>query len=206
MSRTPAPATAGTTQQRSSNGLDQFFASIRDRENLSIIDLAGASQANITFITELGHRLYADDMLRSLDYAFGPEDGMLERQADPERIERFLAQSFDFPDYSADGALVWDTFQFLGPELLQTVVDRLYSILRPDACLLAFFHGNDKAKQVPTYHYRISGPKTLTLVPRGERAPAQVFNNRLIEKLFQKWASVKFYVTRDNLREVMVRR
>src|SRR5579885_643110 len=97
MARTAAPATPNQ-QQRTSNGLEQFFSSIRDREALSLIDLAGASQANITFITELGHRLWADDMLRTLDFAFGPEDGLLERQAEPERIEQFLSQSFDFPE------------------------------------------------------------------------------------------------------------
>jgi hypothetical protein len=205
MSRSPADL-SGASQQRTSNGLDQFFASIRDRENLSLIDLAGASQANISFITELGHRLYADDMLRSLDDAFGPAEGILERQADPRRIEDFLNQGFDFPECSVDGALVWDTLQFLGPELLQALVDRLYHIMRPDAHLLAIFHGNEKARTVPTYYYRITSARTVTIVPRGERAPAQVFNNRLIEKLFQRWAAIKFYVTRDNLREVMVRR
>src|SRR5579885_2689595 len=102
MARTAAPATPNQ-QQRTSNGLEQFFSSIRDRENLSLIDLAGASQANISFITELGHRLYADDMLRSLDDSFGPAEGMLERQADPERIEQFLNLGFDFPECSVDG-------------------------------------------------------------------------------------------------------
>src|SRR5579884_1926808 len=102
---TAAPSAA--SQQRSSNGLEQFFASLRGRENLSIIDLAGASQANITFITEMGHRLYADDLLRSLDEAFGPAEGMFERQADPERIEQFVTLGFDFPECSVDGALVW---------------------------------------------------------------------------------------------------
>jgi hypothetical protein len=205
MSRSQA-ALSSTNQQRTSNGLDQFFASLRDRENLSLIDLAGASQANISFITELGHRLYADDMLRSLDDAFGPAEGMLERQAEPARIEQFLALGFDFPECSVDGALVWDTLQFLGPDLLQALVDRLFHIMRPDAHLLAIFHGNEKVRSVPTFYYRITSARTVTLVPRGERTTAQVFNNRLIEKLFQNWGSIKFYVTRDNLREVMVRR
>jgi hypothetical protein len=33
-----------------------------------------------------------------------------------------------------------------------------------------------------------------------------VFNNRSLEKLFGKFESVKFFLTRDNLREVIVRR
>jgi len=44
------------------------------------------------------------------------------------------------------------------------------------------------------------------LTPRGPRARAQYFNNRSLEKLFQKFHSVKFFLTRDSLREVIVRR
>ena len=42
--------------------------------------------------------------------------------------------------------------------------------------------------------------------PRGQRKPAQYFNNRDLERLFQEFASVKFFLTRDSLREVIVRR
>jgi len=34
----------------------------------------------------------------------------------------------------------------------------------------------------------------------------QNFNNRMIEKLFESASSVKLFLTRDNLREVIVRR
>jgi len=59
---------------------------------------------------------------------------------------------------------------------------------------------------VPVYNYRIAGPKTVSLTPRGERKPVQYFNNRSLEKLFQRYHSVKFFLTRDHLREVIVRR
>jgi hypothetical protein len=38
------------------------------------------------------------------------------------------------------------------------------------------------------------------------RKPSQPFNNRAIEKLFHEFGSVKFFLTRDHLREVIVRR
>jgi hypothetical protein len=44
------------------------------------------------------------------------------------------------------------------------------------------------------------------MVSRAQRRPAQVFNNRSLEKLFQDFQSVKFFLTRDRLREVIVRR
>lgn len=199
-------ASATQAQARTSNGLDQFFSSIQDRESLSILDFAGANQANVSFITTLGHRIYSNDILRTLDEAFGDEGDFVENQADPHRAAFFLRESLDFAEHSFDGALVWDTLQFLAPPLLQETVDRLYRVLRPQSALLAFFHAEEKANLVPLYSYRIVDSKSLTLSPRGQRKPAQYFNNRSLEKLFQKFHSVKFFLTRDHLREVIVRR
>ena len=79
-------------------------------------------------------------------------------------------------------------------------------MLRPSASLLAFFHTEERVDTIPTYAYRISDHRTIQLVPRGKRKPAQFFNNRSLEKLFQDFESVKFFLTRDHLREVIVRR
>lgn len=199
-------ATATRPYTRASNGLDQFFSSIQDRDNLSILDFAGASQANVSFITTLGHRIFSNDILHTLDEAFGGEGDFVANQADPQRAAFFLREGLEFAEHSFDGALVWDTLQFLAPPLLQETVDRLYRILRPQSALLAFFHAEEKASQVPLYYYRILDARTLSLSPRGQRKPAQYFNNRSLEKLFQNFHSVKFFLTRDHLREVIVRR
>jgi hypothetical protein len=201
-----AMAAGAPPQTRTSNGLDQFFNSLQGQENLSILDFAGASQANVSFITSLGHRIYSNDILRTLDDAFGRGEDYVANQADPARANLFLQESLHFPDQTFDGALVWDTLQFLAPPLLQQTVDRLHQILRPQSSLLAFFHSDEKAPTVATYNYRIAESKVLSLTPRGPRTRAQYFNNRSLEKLFQKFDSVKFFLTRDNLREVIVRR
>lgn len=203
----PEKSLAGATPQiRASNGLDQFFSSIEDQHNLSILDFAGASQANVGFITTLGHRIFSNDILHTLDEAFGGEGDFVANQADPQRAAHFLSESLDFPEASFDGALVWDTLQFLAQPLLQETVDRLHQILRPQSSLLAFFHADEKASFIPQYNYRIVESKMLSLTPRGQRKPAQYFNNRSLEKLFQNFRSVKFFLTRDHLREVIVRR
>ena len=199
-------AAVSTAQTRMSNGLDQFFSSIQDQHNLSILDFAGASQANVSFITSLGHRIYSNDIQHTLDAAFGSDGDFVANQADPGRAAFFLRESLQFPDHSFDGVLVWDTLQFLAPPLLQETVDRLHQILRPQSSLLAFFNSDEKADAVTTYNYRIAESKVLSLTPRGPRARAQYFNNRSLEKLFQKFHSVKFFLTRDSLREVIVRR
>ena len=59
---------------------------------------------------------------------------------------------------------------------------------------------------VPAYSFRIQAFNSLQVTERGRRKPAQLFNNRSLEKLFHKFESVKFFLTREHLREVIVKR
>src|ERR1700730_17751414 len=69
--RAPVTSSVSALETRHSHGLDQFCASLEERPGLSILDLAGASQATISFLTNYGHRLYSDDFIHQLDQCFG---------------------------------------------------------------------------------------------------------------------------------------
>ena len=71
--------------------------------------------------------------------------------------------------------------------------------------MLAFFHSDDKLDAVPYYGFRIQDVNTLQVAQQGRRRPAQLFNNRSLEKLFGRFDSVKFFLTRERLREVIVK-
>lgn len=172
---------------------------------MAILDLAGANQGTVSFITNYGHRLYSDDFLRQLDVCFGQGD-FYENQTNPRAVDAFLHATLDFPEEAFDGALVWDVLEYLSPPLLALVVQRLRAMLRPGSCLLAVFHNEERAETVPCYSFRIHDHRTIQLSTRGRRQPAQFFNNRSLERLFQDFQSVKFFLTRDHLREVIVRR
>jgi hypothetical protein len=198
---------AQATYSRHSHGLEQFFSQIQGEQNLWILDLAGASQANVGFITSLGHRLYSVDFLRTLDTTFeATGDDPFAGQFDAGRIDRFLDENLDFEERFFDGVMVWDSLEFLAPPLLKETVERLYRIAKPGSYLLAFFHAEEKAVSIPSYTYRIADAGTLLLTPRGPRRAAQHFNNRAIEKMFQQFRSVKFFLARDHLREVIITR
>jgi hypothetical protein len=192
---------AEVVSTRPSRGLEQFFTYLRGQAGLSILDLAGASQENINFITNLGHKLYSEDFVRSLDDVFGGED-----QSNAGSIDQFLRQTLNFENERFDGVLVWDVLQYMTPTLLAATLERLRTIVRPQSYLLTYFHADEKAQQVPFYSFRIKDQQHLLLAQRGMRKPAQIFNNRSLEKLFQKFESVKFFLTREQLREVIVRR
>ncbi len=190
---------------RPSRGLEHFLLSIRDTPGLSILDLGGANQFNISFLTGMGHRLFSENVLRSLDECFGDGDFYANQEV-PERAEAFFQQTLDYLPGQFDGILAWDCLQFLTPSLLAAVVERLGRITRPEAFLLATFDADERAEYIVSYCYRIMDAKTLQLSPMDRRRPAQVFNNRALEKVFHDFSSLKFFLARDHLREVIIRR
>lgn len=194
---------AESVATRQSRGLEEFFAYIRDQSGLTILDLGGATQQNVNFITNLGHRLYSEDFLQILNETFGVDDTV--DQSNPGRIEYFLHQALEYPENHFDGVLVWDVLEYLSPPLLAAVVERLHSIVRPKSYMLSFFHSDDKLQAVPFYTFRIQEVNLLQVSQQGMHKPAQLFNNRSLEKLFGQFESVKFFLSRDRLREVIVK-
>jgi len=84
-------------------------------------------------------------------------------------------------------------------------VERLQRIVRPKAYMLAFFHSDDKLEEVPNYAFRIQQVNSLEVTQQGVRTPAQLYNNRGLEKLFARFESVKFFLTRERLREIIIK-
>ena len=191
-------------ETRPSRGLDQFFGSFRDQTGLSILDLGGAHQENVNFITSLGHKFYSEDFLRIFQETFGED---IADQSNPGRIDYFLRRSLEYPDEQFDGVLAWDALEYMEPALLVATADRLLRILKPKGYLLAIFHSAERKQTVPCYSFRIQDLRTLQVSRHGQRnASQQLFNNRSLEKLFQKFESVKFFLARDSLREVIARK
>src|SRR5215831_11698042 len=95
-----------TVITRPSRGLEEFFSYIRDQSGLTILDLGGATQQNVSFITNLGHRLYSEDFLAILRETFGQEAPT--DQSNAGQVEYFLRQALDYEPGKFDGVLAWD--------------------------------------------------------------------------------------------------
>ncbi len=171
---------------------------------MQVLDFGGLNQANLDYVTGLGHRLYAEDLLRAYD-AFFTQQELAAREPPPPRIEAFMEQTFVFPDQACDGALVWDTLQFLPLAVAEAVVTRLHRILSPNAPVLAFFHREVSRPLSPSL-CRVNGTHHLSVEPRPGPRHVEPFPPRAIERLFGKFRAVKFYLTRENHQEVIARR
>ena len=187
---------------RQSNGLRQFFENLRGEARLSILDLGGISQDNVNFITLRGHKLYTEDLLVGLD-RLSARGSQSNGSLSP---ARFLRENLNFSRAQIDGILAWDALEFLEEDILAEAVSCLQTILKPGGSLLSFFHTHPKGSVVEICRYQIRDHQTLRLRPRFSRPLPRAFNNRGLERLFRGFHAVKFFLARDNLREVIASR
>jgi len=192
---------------RRSNGLGELSRQLAREGGCSILDLGPTSAANITYFTNLGTRTYTEDILRA-----SREPQYLTTTAEGQEVvdpDKFLAENLNFEAEQFDAVLCWDVSDYLSESLVKPVVARLHKVVKPGGLLLAFFHTKDAGADAPYHRYHIVDRDTLQL----QRMPVsndpnfklqRVFNNRHIENLFREFGSIKFFLGRDNIREVLV--
>jgi SAM-dependent methyltransferase len=206
---------------RRSSGLGEL-ARLWDSENpLCVLDLGSTSAPNIRFFTERGHRIYSEDLLVA---STEPQLVTKDEQGNPALDSRkFLADNLLYPAAHFDVVLCWNLPDYLDEGLVRPVMGRLWSVLKPGGMLLAFFHTKDAGPDSPCYRFHILEKDNLemqriVLKREARRGPTgavhtavadgfrlqRVFNNRHIETLFRDFASIKFFLARDNVREVLV--
>ena len=214
-SQNPAAAKAVKRPSRRSSGLAELAKLLDSSDPLCVLDLGATSPANIGYFTERGHKIYSDDLLiASTDPDLQIKDEQGNTVVDS---KRFLSENLVFPNSQFDLVLCWNLPDYLDESLVKPVVGRFWSLLKPGGMLLAFFHTREAGPDAPCYRYHIVGTDTLEMqhiVPRQDHraaggAPARfrlqrVFNNRHIENLFRDFSSIKFFLARDNVREVLV--
>jgi len=211
----PAAAKAIKRPNRRSSGLAELSKLLESSDPLCVLDLGSTSPANIRYFTEHGHKIYSDDLLVA-----STDPDLLTKDDEGNTVvdgKRFLAENLVFPNSQFDLVLCWNLPDYLDESLVKPVVGRFWSLLKPGGMLLAFFHTREAGPDAPCYRYHIVGTDTLEMQhiePRRDRKnPAgspgrfrlqRVFNNRHIENLFRDFSSIKFFLARDNVREVLV--
>lgn len=182
--------------------MGEFLRRIKDQEGLRVLDLGPTSSKNITFFTGQGHSIHNEDLLAESTLPVyivrTPEGGRAIDQA------RFWEENLKLQDNSFDAALCWDIPDYLDESLVKPFIERLQHVMRPGGVLLAYFHTRDAGPDAPYYRYHVGGADSVDL-QRGPNFRLQrVFNNRHIENLFKEFASIKFFLSRDHIREVLV--
>ena len=212
-----SPAPSSHQASRRSSGLGELTRHWSTQENLCILDLGATSPANIRYFTERSHKIYSEDLLTaSTDASLITKD---EHGTVTLNSRQFLEDNLVYPAAQFDVVLCWNLPDYLDESLVKPVVGRLWSLMKPGGALLAFFHTQEAGPDAPCYRYHIVGGDTLEMQHIDGRGEAKkgsprttaskfrlqrVFNNRHIENLFRDFGSIKFFLARDNVREVLV--
>ena len=179
-----------------------------------MLDVGATSANNIRFLTGQGHKYYSEDLLRaSLDPGLRTQDSSGKIVVDS---KRFLDENLLYRNGQFDIVLCWNLPDYMEESLVKPTIDRLWSEMKAGGLLLAFFHTRDAGPDSICYRYHVTGTDMLEmqevrLAPPGRPSSEKesprlqrVFNNRHIENLFRDFASIKFFLARDNIREVLV--
>ncbi|WP_231966801.1 class I SAM-dependent methyltransferase [Terriglobus roseus] len=166
---------------------------------MRILDIGPTSSTNINFLTALGHSVYMANLV---------EDAIDPKWAQPDAdtpfpVEDFVRQNLDFGDRLFDTVFFWDVADYFPTELRAAVVNRIHEVMQPGGQLLAFFHVKPESG-LQRYHLRDDAQVDTQFAAEAE--VRNTLTNRQIEQLFNEFTSYKFFLAKDNLREVLVTR
>jgi hypothetical protein len=196
---------SGPRVARHSSGWSALKKELLTESGQRVLDIGPTSPTNINLLTGAGHSVYMADLVpeaRKPEWMKKPEDG-----GDPVfDVEGFLEQNFDFSGREFDAVLLWTTLDYMPDELVQPLVDRLRSSMRPGGKVLALFHNKMTGESTSYCRYHI-GESDAIEVQESLRIPMErAFTNRSIEKTFERFNGCKFFLAKDNLYEVIITR
>src|SRR5579864_6436527 len=90
---------------RHSTGLTEFTRIISAAQGLAVLDLGPTSPANIKFLTDLGHKVYNEDILSEAslpELQVKGEDGTIRLD-----VETYLKYNLQYQPQSLDAVLLW---------------------------------------------------------------------------------------------------
>jgi hypothetical protein len=200
-----AKGDGGSRVPRHSSGWKELLKHLRGTESLRILDIGPTSSTNINYITSLGHSVYMANIVEEASKA----EWITPAQGDqPARfqIERFLETNFNFSGRIFDVVIFWDTADYLPEELLVPVFNRIHEVMQPGGIMLAFFHSKATGSDTAFHRYHLTDTDVVDMQSAGNLPLINTYNNRQIENLLAGFSNFRFFLAKDNLREVIVTR
>lgn len=183
---------------RASSGWAALLKDLSTGEGQRVLDVGPTSSTNINFLTSLGHSVYMADLLGEVR---DPKWQVAEDEAF--EVGQFVSANLEFNNRHFETVLFWDVGDYIPPALREAVISRIHQVMEPGGKLLAFFHVKAD-NEVQRYHLRDDGQLDAQWA---NQLPMQVpMNNRQIEQLFHLFHAPRFFLAKDNLREVLVTR
>jgi len=186
---------------RPSRGWAATLEFLKQREGLRVLDFGPTSSSNINFLTNLGHSFYMADLVEDAAKPewWKPAEGKAPAEFD---VEKFVAENLNFSGKEFDVVLLWDTADYLPASLVPVMFARIKDVLRPEGRVLAFSHGKAEGPETVFSRYQLKDSGDVLVVPVGQYPVKAVYQTRQLEKFLEGYADVRFFLGKDNTREV----
>ena len=197
-------AHASERPPRHSRGCIEVRNYLDKTSSLRVLDFGTTSPSNINYLTSRGHSVYMANIVQDATKPEWIKPPASSPEVDPVfDTEGFIAANLDFSGRDFDVILLWDTANFLPPEFVPALFERLRSVLRPDGMILAFFHGRLEGPETAFARYQLTDADELIALESGSFPVRKVFNTRQVEKFLGGYTSTRFFLGKDNVREVI---
>jgi hypothetical protein len=194
---------------RNSSGWGKILERMRGEESLRVLDVGPTSSGNINFITSLGHSIYLANLVEDAsrkEWTPPQPDGT----PGPFDVDRFLSTHLTFSGRGFDIVLLWDTADYLPEPIVAPVLRRLHDVMEPNGQMLAMFHSasttGSSAQKADFSRYHLTDSSKLDVQRAGDYPLTNTFTNRQIETLLEDFKSFTFFLSKDNVREVLITR
>lgn len=190
---------------RHSSGWKELLNHLRTKESLRILDIGPTSSTNINYITSLGHSIYMANLVEEaakLEWMTPGQDGA----APVFDVSRFLAANLNFSGRTFDVVIFWDTADYLPDVLLPHVISRIQEALQPGGLMLAFFHAKVMGPEAGFSRYHLTDTDVVQMQRAGNYPVLHTYNNRQVENMLSTFSNYRFFLAKDNLREVIATR
>ena len=188
---------------RLSRGWIEVRTYLEKTPSLRVLDFGTTSPSNINYLTSRGHSVYMANIVQDAnkpEWIKPPTDSDSQPTFD---IDGFIAANLDFSGRDFDVILLWDTANFLPPELVPPLFERLRNVLRPDGRLLAFFHGRLEGPETAFARFQLGDADEIVALDSGAFPVRKVYQTRQVEKFLEGYSSMRFFLGKDNVREVL---
>jgi hypothetical protein len=190
---------------RHSSGWNELLKHMRTQESLRVLDIGPTSSTNINYITSLGHSIY---MANLVEEAAKPEWMIAGAPGEPAHfnVDGFLAANLNFSGRIFDVVILWDTVDYLPEPLVPHVLDRIHSVMQEGGLMLAFFHTKAGGPETAFSRYHLTDSDVVEMQRAGNYPVLHIYNNRQVENMMKAFSSYRFFLAKDNLREVIITR
>lgn len=191
---------------RHSRGWIEVRTYLEKSSSLRVLDFGTTSPANINYLTSRGHSVYMANIVQDATRPEWLKPAQLfdSKDTEPEfDIDGFIEANLDFSGRDFDVILLWDTANYLPPEMVSALFTRLRKVLRPDGMLLAFFHGRLEGPETTFSRFQLADTDELVAFDSGVFPVRKVYQTRQVEKFFEGYSSFRFFLGKDNVREVI---